>query len=175
MRYAIVSVLWLLVAACHGGRDRDRAARDDTTDVAGMGPLRHDSTDSMLATPRVLTGPTVVVFWLHAADTLSDSDRADAFDDLRYYTAQVAPMLRANDILLLATRAETVYVTLANKQRRAILLSGLDYPFGYVLVDPGGPERILTGVYSDDDLLDELRAYFDLSSDSDSTPPRATT
>jgi hypothetical protein len=68
-----------------------------------------------------------------------------------------------------------VYVTLANKQRRAILLSGLDYPFGYVLVDPGGPERILTGVYSDDDLLDELRAYFDLPNASDSTPPRATT
>ena len=122
MKYAIVSVLLLLVAACNGRRDRDRAARDDTTDVAGMGPLHHDSTDGMLA-----------------------------------------------------TRAETVYVTLANKQRRAILLSGLDYPFGYVLVDPGGPERILTGVYSDDDLLDELRAYFDLPGDSDSTPPRATT
>ena len=175
MKYAIVSVLLLLVAACNGRRDRDRAARDDTTDVAGMGPLHHDSTDGMLATPRVLTDPTVIVFWLHAADTLGDSERADAFDDLRYYTAQVAPTLRANDISLLATRAETVYVTLANKQRRAILLSGLDYPFGYVLVDPGGPERILTGVYSDDDLLDELRAYFDLPGDSDSTPPRATT
>jgi hypothetical protein len=174
MRYAIASVLLLLVA-CRSGRARDRAARDDTTDVAGLGPLRHDSTDSMLATPRVLTDPTVIVFWLHSADTLADSDRADAFDDLRYYTAQVAPVLRANDITLLATRAETVYVTLANKQRRAILLSGLDYPFGYVLVDPGGPERILTGVYSDDDLLDELRAYFDLRNDSDSTPPRATT
>jgi len=44
-----------------------------------------------------------------------------------------------------------------------------------VLVDPGGPERILTGVYSDDDLRDELEAYFDLSEDSVTVTPRATT
>ena len=75
---------------------------------------------------------------------------------------------------LLATRAETVYVVQPGKQRRTILLAGLDYPFGYVLVEPGGPERILTGVYPDDDLLDELRAYFDLSDDSVTTVPRAT-
>jgi hypothetical protein len=67
------------------------------------------------------------------------------------------------------TNADTVYVELADHQRRAIVLSGLDYPYGYLLIDPGTPERILTGVYNDDDLLDELDAYFDLTEEQDST------
>ena len=174
MRHAILGAL-VLLGGCQAGRNRDRGARLDTAAVARMFPLRRDSTDSLLTVPRVVEDPTVVVFWLRAADTLKNDDRADAFDDLRYYTAQIAPVLDANDISLLATRAETVYVTLPNKRRRAVVLSGLDYPFGYVLLDPGGPERILTGVYSDDDLLDELRAYFDLPDDSLTTVPRATT
>jgi hypothetical protein len=61
-----------------------------------------------------------------------------------------------------------VYVEQDDHTRRAIVLSGLDYPYGYLLVDPGTPERILTGVYNDEDLLDELDAYFDLSEEPDS-------
>ena len=140
-----------------------------------MFPLGRDSTDSLLRTPRLITDPAVVVFWLRAADTIKTDDRAAAFDDFRYYTGQVASVLVANDIDLLATRADTLYVALPDKQRRTIVLSGLDHPFGYVLLDPGGPERILTGVYADDDLLDELRAYFDFSDDSTAAVPRATT
>ena len=68
-----------------------------------------------------------------------------------------------------------MYVALPNKRFRPILLSGLDYPFGYLLVDPGGPERILTGVYPDDELMDELRAYFDLPDDTTAAQPRITT
>ena len=56
-----------------------------------------------------------------------------------------------------------------------MLLSGLDYPYGYLLIDPGGPERILTGVYADDDLLEELRVYFDLPDDTTSAQPRVAT
>ncbi len=160
MRYAIIGAL-VLLASCKARREWDRGERFDTTDVAGMLPLRRESTDPLLGKPRTIVEPTVVVFWLHAADTLQDDDRADAFD--------------ANNIALLATRADTVYVTLAGKQRRTIVLSGLDYPYGYVLVDPGGPEQILTGVYSDDDLLDEARAYFDLPDASGPTVPKATT
>jgi hypothetical protein len=117
----------------------------------------------------------VVLFWLHAADTLAADDRADTFDDLKYSTEQIAPALEAGGIKLLATNAETVYVELPNHTRRAILLSGLDYPFGYLLVDPGGPERILTGVYADADLLEELRVYFDLPDDTVTAPPRVAT
>lgn len=149
------------------------SARVDAPEVTQL--LPPDATDSALVVPRVVSTPSVVLFWLRGADTLSSDERADTFDDLRYYTSQVAPALEANDIRLLATKADTVYIALPHAQRRTILLSGLDYPYGYLLVDPGGPERILTGVYADDDLMDELRAYFDLPDDSTSAQPRITT
>lgn len=172
MRYAIMMVV--LLGACRA-RPVDKELPRDTTDIAGRFPLGRDSTDSLTRAPRVVDDAAVVVFWLRAADTLRAEDQAAAFDDLRYYTDQVAPALTANGVALLATRSDTLYIALSDHRRRMILLSGLDYPFGYVLVDPGGPERILTGVYTDDDLLDELRAYFDLSDDSVSAVPRATT
>ena len=174
MRYAILVVVALLGGACRARPGEKRLARD-TTDLAGRFPLVRDSTDSVGRTPRVVKDVAVVVFWLRAADTLPTDDQAAAFEDLRSYTDQVAPTLAANGIALLATRSDTVYIARPDNQRRVIVLSGLDYPYGYVLVDPGGPERILTGVYSDDDLLDELRAYYDLSDDSTSAVPRATT
>jgi hypothetical protein len=173
MRYAI-AVLAVSLSACHA-RSIDKDRGRDTADVASQFPLGPDSTDSLMNKPRVVSDAAVVVFWLQAADTLAADDQAAAFEDLRYYTDQVAPALASNGVALLATRSDTLYIALPDDRKRTILLSGLDYPYGYVLVDPGGPERILTGVYSDDDLLDELRAYFDLSDDSASVVPRATT
>lgn len=137
--------------------------------------LPRDSSGRAFSVPRVIAAPSVVLFWLRAADTLSEDDQVDTFDDLKYSTTQVAPALEASGIGLVATSADTIYVSLPNERRRLILLSGLDYPFGYVLIDPGGPERILTGVYDEDALMDELRAYFDLPDDSTTAPPRATT
>jgi hypothetical protein len=166
-------VALLCVAACRT-RPLDRMAqRSDSLQFARLGP--QDSTDGTLLVPRVVAEPSVVLFWLRAADTMAAEDRADTFDDLKYYTEQIAPALEAGGIKLLATNAETVYVTLPNKTRRAILLSGLDYPYGYLLIDPGGPERILTGVYADADLLEELRVYFDLPDDTTSAQPRVAT
>jgi len=110
-----------------------------------------------------------VVFWLASGDSLAADSAQAASSDLAYYTDQVATTLATNRIALVATNADTVYVEQADHRRRAIVLSGLDYPYGYLLVDPGGPERILTGVYTDDELLDELDAYFDLPDDSDTT------
>ena len=166
-------VALLCLAACRNRSLGRIAQQSDSVDLAQL--LPHESTDSSLVVPRVITAPSVVLFWLRAADTLSGDDQADTFDDLKYYTAQVAPALAASGIELLATNADTVYVSLPNATRRTILLSGLDYPYGYLLIDPGGPERILTGVYEDEDLMDELRAYFDLPDDSTSAAPRATT
>jgi hypothetical protein len=122
-----------------------------------------------LRTPRVITEPSVVVFWLASGDTLEADSAQAASSDLAYYTDQVATAIATNRIALVATNADTVYVEQADHRRRAIVLSGLDYPYGYLLVDPGGPERILTGVYTDDELLDELDAYFDLPDDGDTT------
>src|SRR6266851_2211032 len=167
-------VALLCVAACRT-RPLDRMAqKSDSLEFARIGP-QDSSTDGSLLAPRVVAEPSVVLFWLRAADTMAAEDRADTFDDLKYYTEQIAPALDAGGIKLLATNAETVYVALPNHTRRAVLLSGLDYPYGYLLIDPGGPERILTGVYSEDDLLEELRVYFDLPDDTTSTQPRVAT
>ncbi len=163
----------VLVVGCHGEAARSDARPADTLDLAGLAP--RDSADSVLLTPRVVTGPSVIVFWLRAADTLSADDQASALDDMTYYTEQIVPVLEREGIKLLPTNSDTVYVELPNRRRRTILLAGLDYPFGYVIVEPGGTEQILAGVYADDELLDEIRAYFDLPDDTTATKPRITT
>jgi hypothetical protein len=167
------TLLTVLLAACGGRGSAGGGRQADTLSLGSLVP--RDSADSVLLTPRVVTGPTVIVFWLPAADTLSTEDQSSALDDMTYYTERIAPALERYAVKLLPTNAETVYVALPNRRHRAILLSGLDYPFGYVIVEPGGVERILTGVYADDELLDEVRAYFDLPDDTTATRPRITT
>ena len=169
------AVALTFAVACGGGR---RAAIDtpgtDSLDL-GAGLTPRDSADSVLLAPRVVTGPTVLVFWLPAADSFPADDQAAALDDMTYYTGRVAPVLERYGIKLLPTNADTVYVTLPSHKQRTILLSGLDYPFGYVIIEPGGTERILAGIYADDELLDEVRTYFDLPDDSTTARPRITT
>ncbi len=164
--------LLLLVVACRGESRRQRVARasgDSASLSSRLHPLRESARGMRLRRPRIITGPSVVVFWLQAGDTLTRDSAQSAGIDLDYYTEQVAPTLAANGIALLPTNADTVYVELADHERRAVVLSGLDYPYGYLLVDPGGPERILTGIYSSDALFDEFGAYFDLPVDADSS------
>ena len=168
-------VALLCVAACRTRSLARMAQQSDSAEFARIGPQDSTNGAPQLLVPRVVTQPSVVLFWLRAADTMAAEDRADTFDDLKYYTEQIAPALESGGINLLATNADTVYVELPNHARRAILLSGLDYPYGYLLIDPGGPERILTGVYADDDLLEELRVYFDLPDDTTTAQPRVAT
>jgi hypothetical protein len=178
MRSATLSVGLVLLAACHGRGAAVATTHDrDIDSLSLVNSSPRDSTDSTLAIPRVITGPTVIVFWLAAADTFSADDQAQALDDLNNSTESVAPTLLRHAIKLLPTNAETIYVALPNHQRRVIVLSGIDYPFGYVLVEPGLAERILAGVYDEDELLDELEVYFDLppSGDSSEVHPRIST
>ncbi len=170
----------LALAACRPASHAKRPAQPplDTAAVSRLWRAPKDSAnDRLLATPRVITKPTVVVFWLRASDSLSHDSAQAAARDLDFYTEQVATSLTDNGIGLVATKADTVFVEQADHHQRAIVLSGLDYPYGYLLIDPGTPERILTGVYNDEDLMDELHAYFDLPDDSDSsqTAPRVIT
>lgn len=165
MRTATV-VLLALVAACGKPRDAtvtaDSAAVNELMDeLAGTEPR-----DSALVTPRLITGPTLVVFWLAGADTLHPDDAASALDDMNYYTEQIGPQLAAWRIELLPTNADTLYITLPNNKRRAVLLTGLELPFGYVIAEPGGVERILPGVYAAEELIEEVQMYFDLEGDS---------
>lgn len=140
---------------------------------AGCRPARHnmprrpDSTSTRaLAEAPVVHGPTVVAFWLQATDTIANDGGADLLDDFRNYTRLVAPALEEAEIALVATTADSLIVELDSGPRRVITLSGLDYPFGYVLVEPGFPETILTGVSTDDELLDEVQWYFGLDQPS---------
>jgi len=163
----------VLLADCRGRHASADTRRTDTLNLGVLTP--RDSADSVLLTPRVVTGPTLLVFWLPAADSFAADDQAAALDEMTYYTDRIAPMLERYGITLLPTNADTVYVALPNHKQRTVLLSGLDYPFGYVIVEPGGTERILTGVYADDELLDEIRTYFDLGDDTTAVRPRITT
>src|SRR5207248_1175452 len=89
-------VALLCVAACRTRPLGRIAQQSDSVDLAQL--LPHESTDSALVVPRVITAPSVVLFWLRAADTLSRDDQAATFDDLKYYTAQVAPALAAGGV-----------------------------------------------------------------------------
>src|SRR5436309_8394932 len=169
MRAATFIAITLLISC----RPHNAAVTDRTSDTLGFAEMTpRDSADTSLSKARVITGPTVVVFWLSGADTLSADDQAQALDELNATTEGIAPTLAQHHITLIPTNSDTIYVALPNRQRRMILLTGVDYPFGYVLVAPGTAERILAGVYDDDELLDEVEAYFDLPSTADSTPPR---
>jgi hypothetical protein len=176
MRAATLCLVVLLVS-CRSQQAAvtTHAQEDDSTLVDDVAP--RDSADSVLLVPRVITGPTVLVFWLRGADTLTAADQAEALDELNATTQGIVATLKQHNITLLPTNSDTIYVTLPNRQRRVILLDGLDYPFGYVLVEPGTAERILAGVYADDELRDEVEAYFDLPSSGDSaaTRPRVAT
>ncbi|HEY7194998.1 MAG TPA: hypothetical protein VH439_14745 [Gemmatimonadales bacterium] len=175
MRAATLFLI-VLVASCRSRNASPAVTTTDTdsTTFADMTPA--DSADSTLLTPRVVTGPTVIVFWIADADTFSAADQAEALDELNSTTEAIAPELRQHNIALVPTNSDTIYVALPNRQRRMILLTGLDYPFGYVLIEPGAAERILAGLYADDELQDEVEAYFDLPpSDTTATRPRVST
>lgn len=174
MRAATLIAMAFLVS-CRGQQASVANGDADSLSFADVGSA--DSADSILLTPRLVTGPTVIVFWLAGADTFSAADQAEALDELNFATEQIAPVLARNNIKLLPTNSDSVFVALPNNRRRLIQLAGVDYPFGYVLIEPGSAERILAGVYADDELLDELEAYFDLPPTTDSTSegPRIST
>lgn len=164
-----------LVASCRTQNASVATRTGDSLSLVALGPA--DSVEGALDAPRLVTEPTVIVFWLASADTFSADEQAEALDELNFTTEQLAPTLARHNIKLVPTNSDSIYVALPNRQRRLILLAGVDYPFGYVLVQPGTAERILAGLYDDAELRDELEAYFDLPSSSDSTPagPRIST
>lgn len=167
MRPFLVALVAL--AACHASGGDDRATTTASAPVAV-----HDSADSVLHTPRFVTRPTVIVFWLEAGDTLHPDDASTAYQDLTEVTEAIVPLLAAFDIALEPTNADTVFVEMPNRRRRSVLLTGLELPFGYVLVEPGGVERVLPGVYGEEELLEEIRVYFDLPEGIVRTPSRVT-
>src|SRR5256885_6472373 len=105
-------VALLCLAACRTRPLGRIAQQSDSVDLAQL--LPHESTDSALVVPRVITAPSVVWFWLPPADTLPRAAQAATFAALKYYPAQVAPAFAPSGVDLLATNAAPVSVSLPN-------------------------------------------------------------
>lgn len=114
----------------------------------------------------VIQGATVVAFTLKAADTLTE-DAAEKLREFQAYTELVFPILEEQGIAVRSTHSDTLVVVMENGPARTIMLRGLDFPYGYVLVEPGFAETILTGVVTDDELLEEASYYFGLDRDAE--------
>ena len=168
-RVMALGVSALLAAAACDSRRPSQAS----VDRQGSPPM--DALDSALNLPRTVHAPAVIVFWLAASDTLLPDDAAAAYEELSLATEHIVQRLKTFEIELLPTHADTLYVELPNHERRMVLLSGLEFPFGYVLIEPGSAERVLTGVVGEAELLDEIRVYFDLPEDSAGSPPPVST
>jgi hypothetical protein len=114
----------------------------------------------------VVRGATVVAFWLAAADTVPEAERRTAQEEFRRSNLKVAKYLGDTDIALVGTVNDTVVIELAGGKRRVVMLSGLDFPYGYVLIDPGYAEEFHTGIDADQDLQDAIDDYFGLEADN---------
>ena len=79
MRYAIMAAL-ACVAACQGRPLSRETHGADSLDFPALVP--RGVVDSALVRPRVVGQPSVVLFWLRAADTLDAGDQSDAFDEI---------------------------------------------------------------------------------------------
>ena len=159
MRAALLVSLVLLVSC-------ERPSHRDAPDLDSAAVVTVAPRDSALATPRRVTQPSLIVFWLAGGDTLHPEDAASVLEDINFYTEQIAPQLERWGIELLPTNADTIYIALPNNKWRSVLLTGLEYPFGYVIAEPGGVERVLPGLYASEELLEELKVYFDLEDDT---------
>jgi hypothetical protein len=115
----------------------------------------------------VIREATVVAFVLPASDTLKPGEEHDGLDDFRGYTAVVAPLLADEEIAFVPTTADSIIIERSDGIRRVVMLGGLDYPYGYVLVTPGFAETILTGVLTDSELIDEVDWYFGTADESE--------
>lgn len=130
---------------------------------------RHEARSARFTVPSgapVITEASVVAYWLASADSIPERSRLAIRDGFRRSNVMIAKYLSDTDIQLVAAVSDTVVIQLANGVRRIVQLSGLDFPYGYVLIDPGYAEEFHTGLPDEDDLRDALDDYFGLESDT---------
>ena len=148
-------VLVLLVpTGCRTGVAREK--NRDTERARDLTPF---------ASVPIVTEATVIAFWLASADTLPPATLQALRDEFRHSNRLVAGYLEDTDIGMIVTLNDTLIVQLADGPRRAVILSGLDYPYGYVLVEPGYAEEFHTGIDGLDDLEAAIDDYFGLEDD----------
>jgi hypothetical protein len=120
----------------------------------------------------IISKASVVAFWLAEADTIPAAALDTAREEFRHSNALVSRYLSDTDIGLIATVNDTVIVQLAGGKRRVVMLSGLDFPFGYVLIEPGYAEEFHTGITDDRELREAIDDYFGLESEKPSRKHR---
>jgi hypothetical protein len=152
-QWQLVALGLVVQAGCRAGVARDTAQDTELQDLAPT------------ASVPVVTEATVIAFWLASADTLAPAMRQELRDQFRRLNQAVARYLQDTDVGMIATLNDTLIIQLEGGPRRTVILSGLDYPYGYVLVEPGYAEEFHTGI----DVLDDLEAaiddYFGLEDD----------
>src|ERR1041385_1735818 len=136
------------------------AAKSRDTPAEGAGRTLTPGT-----TVAVLTDAAVVAFWLKAADTIPADLRRRVREEFRRSNQVVADYLSDTDVGIVATVNDTVVVRLPSGERRLVMLSGLDFPYGYVFIEPGYAEEFHTGLAGDDDLEGAIDDYFGLEDD----------
>lgn len=119
-----------------------------------------------------IRGATVIAFTLKGTDTLAPDTGGEKLREFEAYTQLVFPMLEEQGLAVRSTHSDSIVVVMENGPARTIMLQGLDFPFGYVLVEPGFPETIMTGVVTDEELLEEASFYFGLDDEPGDDEPR---
>src|ERR1051325_4896434 len=155
-RLGLTAAASVAAAALVGGR-RAAKSRDTPAEVAGR-------TLTPGTTVAVLTDAAVVAFWLKAADTIPADLRRRVREEFRRSNQVVADYLSDTDVGIVATVHDTVVVRLPSGGR--VMLSGLDFPYGYVFIEPGYAEEFHTGLAGDDDLEGAIDDYFGLEDDT---------
>jgi hypothetical protein len=120
----------------------------------------------------VLVEPTVVAFWLSSTDTLPEPEARQTRVDFQRLVGEVARYLSDTDVRLVRSASDTVVIQLAGGVQRMVMLSGLDFPYGFVLIDPGYAEEFHTGMDLLADLEDAIADYFGLDDTQRESRPR---
>jgi hypothetical protein len=155
---AVVTAAMLSPSCAKTARQRDaRGAGNDT--------------DAALTVP-VLVEPTVVAFWLSRTDTLPVPEARQTRADFLKLAEAIARYLSDTDVRFVRTASDTVVVQLAGGIERTVMLSGLDFPYGFVLIDPGYAEEFHTGMDLVADLEDAIADYFGLDDQQRESKPR---
>ena len=159
-------LLVLALAACKAERARPNHAsssrsKSRTGHLGGL-PTSPKGGGSKARPALVVRKATVVAFWLPGADTLDEGDASDALEDLRAGSGHLANYLKDQEVTVLGSVSDSIWIEVPNGPRRLVMLVGLDYPYGYVMIDPGFPEQVITGGSSDEELQDAADDYFGL-------------
>ena len=122
------------------------------------------------AAPDVITHSAAVVFWLRDVDTLQSDSAVVAVQDVTTLSQDLVDLLSDTDVAVYFTTRSRIYVRARLAPRRVVTLTGLDFPWGVVFVEPGYAEQIVTGPIAPADFRDMVYDYFGLDEEKPSGP-----